>query len=85
LLFFKMDAYSIVYIIVCMKSLSNNFKLNDNVEFLDKNVRNWRFGKIIDINSRMGSYKIYSGTDVFWAREVSVKTGAGHKVQLETV
>lgn len=72
-----------------MKSLSNNFKpkklnnfkLNDNVEFLEKSTRNWRYGKIIEINNKFGSYKIYSGTDIFWAKQVT----AGNKVQLETI
>lgn len=66
---------------ICMKTKRNNFKLHDNVEFLEKSVRNWRYGKIVQINTSMGSYKIYSGTDIFWAKEVEV---AG-KMQLETV
>ena len=58
-----------------------NFKLNDNVEFLEKSTRNWRYGKIIEINNKFDSYKIYSGTDVFWAKQIT----AGDKVQLETI
>lgn len=64
-----------------MKTKFNQFKLNDNVEFLEKSTRNWRYGKIIQINDRMGQYKIYSGIDVFWAKQVK----SGDKVQLETV
>jgi hypothetical protein len=59
----------------------NNFKLNDNIEFLERNTRNWRYGKIIEINNRMGSYKVYSGIEVFWTKEVK----SGDKVHLETV
>jgi hypothetical protein len=61
------------------KNIKIQFKLNDNVEFLEKNVRNWRYGKIIEINN-YNHYKIYSGTDIFWVK--AVKDGA--KVQLET-
>ena len=64
-----------------MKTKFNQLKLNDNVEFLEKSTRNWRYGKIIQINDRMGQYKIYSGIDVFWAKQVQ----SGNKVQLETV
>jgi hypothetical protein len=56
-----------------------NFKLNDNVEFLEKSARNWRFGKIIEIKNS-NQYKIYSGIDIFWAKEVR----EGGKIQLET-
>lgn len=58
-----------------------NFKLNDNVEFLERPVRNWRYGRIVDINDHNSSYKIYSGTDIFWAKEVK----SGDKIQLETI
>jgi hypothetical protein len=58
----------------------NNFKLNDNVEFLEKSARNWRFGKIVEIKNT-NRYKIYSGTDIFWAKEVE----QGGKIQLETL
>jgi hypothetical protein len=64
-----------------MSTKLKNFKLNDNVEFLERAIRNWRFGKIVEINSNMGGYKIYSGTDMFWAKEVKV----GEKIQLETI
>lgn len=64
-----------------MKTKFNKLKLNDNVEFLERGARNWRYGKIIAIDERMGKYKIYSGIDVFWAKQVS----SGDKVQLETV
>jgi hypothetical protein len=57
------------------------FKLNDNVEFLERSARNWRYGRIIEINNKFGQYKIYSGMDIFWAREVK----SGNKTQLETV
>lgn len=84
-----MDVYIIHNDNTYMKSLSNNFKpkklnnfkLNDNVEFLEKTTRNWRYGKIIEINSKFDSYKIYSGIDVFWAKQ----TTTGDKVQLETI
>jgi hypothetical protein len=62
------------------KNNLNKFKLNDNVEFLEKSARNWRFGKIIEIKNT-NRYKIYSGTDVFWARAVE----EGGKTQLETL
>jgi hypothetical protein len=58
----------------------NKFKLNDNVEFLEKATRNWRYGRIIEIKN-MNRYKIYSGIDIFWAKEVR----EGHKTQLETL
>ena len=58
----------------------NKFKLNDNVEFLEKATRNWRYGKIVEIKNN-NRYKIYSGTDLFWTREVE----EGSKTQLETL
>jgi hypothetical protein len=64
-----------------MKTNKNNFKLNDNVEFLERAISNWRYGKIIDINNANKSYKIYSGTDIFWAKEVK----SGEKIHLETI
>jgi|GEM_PF-4358399 len=64
-----------------MKNNKNNFKLNDNIEFLERSTRNWRYGKIIEINNKVGQYKIYSGVDVFWAKEVRT----GNKTQLETI
>ena len=67
------------------KKAQIEFILNDNIEFLERATKNWRYGKIIEINSRIGSYKIYSGTDIFWAKPVTVDTKAGQKVQLETV
>ena len=60
--------------------MKTTFKLNDNIEFLEKTTRNWRYGKIIQIINQ-NKYKIYSGTDIFWAKEVK----SGEKVQLETV
>jgi hypothetical protein len=60
--------------------MKTTFKLNDNIEFLEKTTRNWRYGKIIQIINQ-NNYKIYSGTDIFWAKEVK----SGEKVQLETV
>jgi hypothetical protein len=59
----------------------NNFKLNENVEFLETPVRNWRYGRIIEYNNLNRKYKIYSGTDIFWAKEVRV----GERVQLESI
>ena len=65
----------------CSKNSSKiNFKLDDNVEFLERNVRNWRFGKIIEV-AKNNEYKIYSGTDIFWVKAVR----DGGRVQLETV
>ena len=64
-----------------MKNNKKNFKLNDNIEFLERSTRNWRYGKIIEINNKVGQYKIYSGVDVFWAKEVRT----GNKTQLETI
>jgi hypothetical protein len=58
-----------------------SFKLNDNVEFLEKSMRNWRYGKIIEINKQIGTYKIYSGTDIFWTKEIQSK----NKNYLETI
>jgi hypothetical protein len=69
---------------IIMKTKYNNFKLHENVEFLQRDVRNWRFGKIvqiIDAETNTCRYKIYSGTDMFWARQVI----NGQKVQLETL
>jgi hypothetical protein len=45
-------------------------KLDDNVEFLESGARNWRWGKVINISVKNNAtaYKIYSGTDIFWAR-----------------
>ena len=66
------------------KTVRNNFKLNDNVEFLQRDVRNWRFGKIVDIIDADKStcrYKIYSGTDMFWARGII----NNNKFHLETL
>jgi len=62
-----------------MKSTLNKFKLNDNIEFLEKSTRNWRYGKIVEIINE-NKYKIYSGTDIFWAKQVK----SGEKFQLET-
>jgi hypothetical protein len=44
-------------------------KINDNVEFLETRARNWRWGKIVNISIKNNhtTYKIYSGTDIFWA------------------
>lgn len=66
-----------------MKNAITPFKLNENVEFLENTVKNWRFGRIIEINgtSNTAKYKIYSGTDIFWAK-VNAKNG---KQYLETV
>jgi len=64
-----------------MKNNKNNFKLNDNIEFLERSTRNWRYGKIVEINNKVGQYKIYSGTDIFWTKVVR----AGDKTQLETI
>ena len=63
-----------------MKSTLNKFKLNDNIEFLEKSTRNWRYGKIVEIINE-NKYKIYSGMDIFWAEQVK----NGEKFQLETV
>jgi len=60
---------------------TTEFKLNDRVEFLDGAVKNWRWGKIVEINSKTNTYKIYSGTDMFWARECPV----GKRTQLQTI
>ena len=60
--------------------IKTNFKLNDNVEFLERGSRKWRYGKIIEIKNS-NSYKIYSGIDVFWAKEVK----EGNRLQLETI
>jgi hypothetical protein len=57
------------------------FKLNDRVEFLETPVKNWRWGKIVEINSKTNTYKIYSGTDMFWARECPI----GKRTQLQTI
>jgi hypothetical protein len=62
-----------------MKSTLNKFKLNDNIEFLEKSTRNWRYGKIVEIINE-NKYKIYSGMDIFWAKQVK----NGEKFQLET-
>jgi hypothetical protein len=51
------------------------FKLNDKVEFLETPVKNWRWGKIVEINKENGTYRIYSGTDMFLARPVESANG----------
>jgi hypothetical protein len=61
--------------------MKKEFKLNDNIEFLERSIKNWRYGKIIEINSNRSQYKIYSGTDIFWVKPVVYK----NNVQLETV
>ena len=63
-----------------MKSTLNKFKLNDNIEFLEKSTRNWRYGKIVEIINE-NKYKIYSGMDIFWSKQVK----NGEKFQLETL
>lgn len=69
-----------------MKTSEQKFKLNDNVEFLERPVKNWRYGKIVEIisskpNSSKTIYKIYSGTDMFLAQTVKY----GEKMLLESI
>ena len=60
---------------------TQQYKINDKVEFLETPVRNWRWGKIVGFNSVQGTYKIYSGTDMFTARPVRSKDGRTTELQ----
>ena len=61
--------------------MKTNYKINDNVEFLDTPVKNWRYGKIIGMNTSEGTYRIYSGTDLYTARPVKSKDGRTIELQ----
>jgi len=61
--------------------MKTQYKINDKVEFLETPVKNWRWGKIVEINKENGTYKIYSGTDMFLARPVKQKNGKDVELQ----
>jgi len=63
--------------------MKTNYKINDKVEFLETPVRNWRWGKIVGMNTSDGTYRIYSGTDMFLARPVKSKDG--RTIQLQSI
>jgi hypothetical protein len=61
--------------------MKTQYKINDKVEFLETAVKNWRWGKIVDIDSKNGTYKIYSGTDMFFARPVRLNDGKTYELR----
>ena len=63
------------------EKMKTQYRINDKVEFLETAVRNWRWGKIVEINKENGTYRIYSGTDMFLARPVKSRDGKTTELQ----
>ena len=57
------------------------YKVNDNIEFLDRSISNWRFGKVVAIDETKNAFKVSSGLEIFW----TIPNTRGTTPYLETV